>query len=111
MRLPQSLRLLPVHAQGLGDSRRDERDRRASALRPTGRRRAPYAAWFAYVAIALTCTEYVNSRAKLVPKWGVWYAADPHPYILLQLRAWLSGHLAVLAHPAGAANDYQWGRA
>jgi hypothetical protein len=80
-------------------------------LRPTGRRRAPYAAWFAYVAIALTCTEYVNSRAKLVPKWGVWYAADPHPYILLQLRAWLSGHLAVLAHPAGAANDYQWGRA
>ena len=34
----------------------------------------------------------------------------PHPYILLQLRSWLSGHLAVLPHPAGAGNDYLWGR-
>ncbi len=69
-----------------------------------------HAAWLAYLALALTCTEYLNARANLVPKWGVWYAADPHPYILLQLRAWLSGHLAVVAHPAGAANDYLWGR-
>jgi hypothetical protein len=77
---------------------------------PTERRRAAYAAWFAYVAVALTCTAYLNRRVHLVPKWGVWYAADPHPYILLQLRSWLSGHLAVLPHPAGAGNDYLWGR-
>ena len=74
-----------------------------SALRARG-------VWFAYGLLAVVCTAYLNGRTRLVPHWGEWYAGDIHPYILLQLRAWLSGHLALMPHPGGAANDYLWGR-
>ena len=69
------------------------------------------ARWFVYVAAALACTKYVEVRAKLIPKDGEWYmASEAHPYTLLQVRAFLSGKLAILPHPAGALNDYLWGR-
>ena len=66
--------------------------------------------WLPYALLAVVCTAYLNARTRLVPQWGEWYAGDIHPYILLQLRAWLSGHLALMPHPGGAANDYLWGR-
>ena len=70
--------------------------------------RAP---WFAYVAAALACSWYINTRARIVPKWGEWYmASEGHPYVLMQVRAMLSGRLALFPHPSGAGNDYNWGR-
>jgi hypothetical protein len=63
-----------------------------------------------YLAVALVCMAYVDARAKLIPKWGQWYAGDPHPYILLQVRAFLSGRLALVLHPSAAGEDYFWGR-
>ena len=69
------------------------------------------APWLSYLGLALACTFYLNRRAKLVPSWGQWYQADPHPYVLLQVRAFLSGRLALFPHPSGAGNDYDWGRA
>jgi len=70
-----------------------------------------HAAWLVYGAVALACTAYVNARALIVPKWGDWYMANEgHPYILMQVRAMLSGRLALFAHPSGAGNDYDWGR-
>src|SRR5580704_12859003 len=36
--------------------------------------------------------------------------AGGHPYILLQVRAFLAGRLAVLPNSLGASNDYDWGR-
>jgi hypothetical protein len=61
----------------------------------------------------MVCTAYLNSRADFIPKWGDWYeddAAEAQPYIYLQVRAWLSGRWALVPHPAGAGNDYVWGR-
>lgn len=78
-------------------------------LRPLdGLRRA--GPWAAYVAVALACGLYLNWRAELVPKWGEWWAADPHAYVYLQVRAFLSGRVALLPHPGAAAHDYFWGR-
>lgn len=37
-------------------------------------------------------------------------ASEGDPYVLLQVRAFLSGRLAVVPHPAGITNDYDWGR-
>jgi hypothetical protein len=70
-----------------------------------------HAAWFVHVGVALGCALHLNARALLVPKWGEWYMADGgDPYVLLQVRAFLSGRLALFAHPSGASNDYEWGR-
>ncbi|HZU84724.1 MAG TPA: hypothetical protein VE987_17460 [Polyangiaceae bacterium] len=66
--------------------------------------------WIAYVAAAVACTHYLNRRTDFIPKWGHWYMADPHPYVLLQVRAFLSGKLALFDHPSGAGHDYVWGR-
>jgi hypothetical protein len=85
-------------------------DRAVRATRRVTHRLRARGAWFAYVAVALACTWYLNARAALVPKWGRWYAADGHPYITLQVRAFLSGRLALVAHPSGAGHDYDWGR-
>jgi len=62
----------------------------------------------------MVCAIYLNARANFIPKWGEWYAGDcvdAQPYIYLQLRAWMTGHLALLPHPAAAGHDYTWGRA
>jgi hypothetical protein len=67
-------------------------------------------AWLAYAAVATLCTCYLNLRAWLVPRWGYWYLAGESPYVLLQVRAFLSGRLALIPHPAGAGTDYNWGR-
>jgi hypothetical protein len=40
----------------------------------------------------------------------MWYPADSHPPVLLQLRAWFSGRLAPIQHPSGGWYDYAWGR-
>jgi hypothetical protein len=66
----------------------------------------------AYLAGALACTLYLNDRADLVPRWGQWYmpAGAGQPFILLQVRAFLSGRLAVLPTTLGATDDYDWGR-
>jgi hypothetical protein len=66
--------------------------------------------WAVYAAVALACTEYLNARSKLVPKWGQWYPGDIIPYVLLQVRAMLSGRLALIPHPTEAYNDFTWGR-
>jgi hypothetical protein len=90
-------------------SRREQAD--AVSLNRVARRLRRHAAWFVYVGVALACTAYLNARAALVPKWGEWYmASEGHPYVLLQVRAFLSGRLALLPHPSGAGNDYDWGR-
>jgi hypothetical protein len=68
------------------------------------------AAWFVYVVTALACVTYLNLRADLVPRWGEWYAADEHPFVLMQVRAFLSGRLALARHPSGAVHDTDWGR-
>ncbi len=78
------------------------------ASRFGGRLRA-HAAWFVYIAVAWACTKYLNDRSGLVPKWGEWYP-DDQPYVVLQVRALLSGHTAIVPHPAGAGHDYNWGR-
>ncbi len=70
----------------------------------------PHAAWLVYGAAGLLCAAYLNAQALLVPKVGQWYAADTHPAVLLQLRAWLSGRLAPAPHPVGSWYDYVWGR-
>jgi hypothetical protein len=70
----------------------------------------PHVAWLVYALVAVACTAYLETRAHLVPKWGQWYGGDPHPYILLQVRAFLSGRLALVPHPSGAGHDYFWGR-
>jgi hypothetical protein len=68
-------------------------------------------AWLVYLAVAVASTAYLNSRAQLVPKWGEWYLANEgHPFVLLQVRAFLSGKLALLPHASAAGNDYNWGR-
>jgi hypothetical protein len=36
-------------------------------------------------------------------------ASEGEPYVLLQVRALLSGRLAVVEHPAAVGNDYDWG--
>ncbi len=79
-------------------------------LASLARRVRPHAPWIVYIALALVCTEYLNSRADLIPKWGEWYGSDGHPYILMQVRSFLSGHLALVRHPGGAGHDYFWGR-
>jgi hypothetical protein len=68
-----------------------------------------YGPWLVYLAVAWACTRYLNVRADLVPKWGVWYP-EGEPYVLLQARALLSGHTALVSHPWGAGHDYNWGR-
>jgi hypothetical protein len=68
--------------------------------------------WFrrsVHACVAVVCALYLNSRAQLVPKWGQWYACDDRS-LLLQLRAFMSGHLAATPHPTGAPWDYFWGR-
>jgi hypothetical protein len=37
-------------------------------------------------------------------------ANEGHPFIVLQVRAFLSGRLALVPHPSGAGHDYTWGR-
>jgi hypothetical protein len=67
--------------------------------------------WAVYGAVAALCTKYLNDRADLVPKVGEWYmASEGQPYVLLQVRAFLSGRLALVPHPSGVGNDYDWGR-
>jgi hypothetical protein len=73
------------------------------------RRLSDHAAWGVYIATALLCAAYLNERADLVPKWGQWYA-EGEPYVLLQVRAFLSGHIAPVQHPSGSSLDYLWGR-
>jgi hypothetical protein len=71
------------------------------------------AEWLAYAVTALVCAAYMDSRANFIPKWGDWYddgAAEAQPYVYLQVRAWLSGRWSLVLHPAGAGNDYVWGR-
>jgi hypothetical protein len=80
------------------------------AAGPVSRRLRALASWFGYAATALCCTAYLNSRAQFIPKWGEWYSGDAQPYVFLQVRAWLSGRLAVIPHPAAAGHDYVWGR-
>jgi hypothetical protein len=66
--------------------------------------------WLGCAAVALVCTAYLNGRSQLVPKWGQWYAGDYAPYTLLQIRAFLSGHIALVPHPWVSERDYFWGR-
>jgi hypothetical protein len=67
--------------------------------------------WLVYVATGLACAVYLNSRAWLVRDWGKWYMADDGPpYVLLQVRAFLSGSLALFPHPGAAEIDNDWGR-
>jgi hypothetical protein len=70
------------------------------------------AEWLVYGVVALACTVYLNARAELVTKWGEWYMATGvgHSYVLLQVRAFLSGRLAVLTSSLGATPDCDWGR-
>jgi hypothetical protein len=70
----------------------------------------PHAEWLFYGAAAALATAYLNVRTGLIPRLGVWYAADAHPPVLLQLRAWFSGRLAPISHPEGGWYDYVWGR-
>ncbi len=69
-----------------------------------------HAASIVHAIVALTCTAYFESRTRLVPRWGAWYMPDWHPYVLLQVRAFLAGRLALFKHPAAAGHDYLWGR-
>jgi hypothetical protein len=67
--------------------------------------------WLFYVATGVACTVYLNTRAWLVRDWGKWYMADDQPpYVLLQVRAFLSGSFALFAHPGAAEMDSNWGR-
>jgi hypothetical protein len=69
------------------------------------------APWAAYSAFAFACTFYLNARADLVSKWSEAYtASEGQPYVLMQIRAFLHGRLAVVPHPSGIGNDYDWGR-
>ena len=80
---------------------------------PFARRLREQGKWLAYAAAALACTFYFDARTDLVKrKEGRWYMpfAGGHPYILLQVRAFLAGRLAVLPNSLGASNDYDWGR-
>jgi len=63
-----------------------------------------------YAAVGLSCAVYLNARTELVPKLGEWYPADAHPAVLLQLRAWFSGRLALVPHPVAGGYDSVWGR-
>jgi hypothetical protein len=78
--------------------------------RPVARNARPAGAWLVYAAVGLSCVVYLNVRTLLVPRFGEWYAADTHPAVVLQLRAWLSGRLAPIPHAASGAYDYVWGR-
>jgi len=67
--------------------------------------------WLVYFAAAYACTRYLNDKADLVIRRGEWYApVQEPPYITLQDRAFLSGHFALVPHPSGGGNDYNWGR-
>ena len=66
--------------------------------------------WLVYVAAALVCTAYVAARADLVPRWGEWYTGDDPPFVQLEVRALLSGRLALAPHPSASAHDEDWGR-
>jgi hypothetical protein len=75
---------------------------------PAVRKAAP---WVVYATLALACASYLNGRAALLPKWTQGYmASEGQPYILLQVRAFLHGRLALVPHPSGVGNDYDWGR-
>jgi hypothetical protein len=66
--------------------------------------------------MALACTLCLNDRAQIVPKWGEWWSpgtsgfTEADPIVLLQVRALLSGHLALYPHPVGSSVDSFWGR-
>jgi hypothetical protein len=66
--------------------------------------------------MAVLCTWYLNDRAQLVPKWGEWWApgtssfTESDPVTLEQVRALLSGRLALYPHPVGSSVDSFWGR-
>ena len=85
-------------------------ERAESAWTVLAPRLRPLAPWVVYVATALCCTAYLNARADLIPKWGQWYGADDQPFVLLQVRSFLSGKLALVPHPGGANIDAFWGR-
>ncbi len=70
----------------------------------------PHAAWLFCAALGVACAAYLNVRTRLVPALGQWYPADTHPAVLLQLRAWFSGRLAPMPHPAVGWYDFVWGR-
>ena len=72
------------------------------------RRLRTHGHWLVYVALAVVCTKYLNDRTDIVPKRGEWYSTDHH--ILLQVRSFLSGRLAIVPHPLGGGHDYDWGR-
>jgi hypothetical protein len=72
-----------------------------------------HGAWLAYLLTAMLCTAYLNERANFIPKWGQFYddgASEAQPYVYLQIRSWLHGHMALEPHPAGGINDTVWGR-
>jgi hypothetical protein len=94
----------PGASEGGPQRDRDEGPRGADA---EARRRRE---WAFHAAVALACSVYLNLRTRIVPRIGEWYAPDSHPAVLLQLRAWFSGRLALAAHPAGSWYDFVWGR-
>jgi hypothetical protein len=86
------------------------RERAHTAFQRLARWSRPCWPWLVYALTAFLCTKYLNERTDLVPKRGVWYVADGHPYIYLQVRSFLRGKLALLPHPWMAGHDYIWGR-
>jgi hypothetical protein len=87
-----------------------ERSRGVSRRDPEEAPVRPRREWAFHAAVALACTIYLNLRTRVVPSFGEWYAPDSHPAVLLQLRAWFSGRLALASHPAGTWYDFVWGR-
>jgi hypothetical protein len=75
------------------------------------RKARPPAVWAFCAAVGALCAAYLNVRTRLVPAIGQWYPADTHPAVILQLRAWFSGRLAPMPHPAVGWYDFVWGRA
>ncbi|HEY4013162.1 MAG TPA: hypothetical protein VGM06_07475 [Polyangiaceae bacterium] len=86
------------------------RERAHAAFQRLARGSRLVAPWLVYALTAYYCTKYLNERTDLVPKRGIWYCADGHPYIYLQVRSFLHGKLALLPHPWMAGHDYIWGR-
>ena len=87
------------------------RERAHAAFQRLARWCRPCWPWLVYALTAYLCTRYLNERTDLVPKRGIWWVADGHPYIYLPgSLAWLHGKFALLPHPWMAGHDYIWGR-